>query len=107
MRLVIENVSARYVAQQGILFPLALGEPNPLGEIDAPLACFPWIPAGDVLDPANEPVWFAFNCDTKIYIDGPVDGVTFGAGYRGFQGHNGIADGRLCISGHLEAQPPG
>jgi LysM repeat protein len=43
MRLVIESVSGRCVQQQGMLFPLALGEVDALGQPEQPLACFPWV----------------------------------------------------------------
>jgi LysM repeat protein len=41
MRLVIESVSGRCLMQGGVLFPLALGEVDALGQPEQPLACFP------------------------------------------------------------------
>lgn len=109
MRLAIESVSARCVNQRGMLFPLALGEVNdPLGCISTPVAFFPWIQSFRSEDIEDEwtPRWFGSHSTTRLYVDGPVDHVTFSSGFIGLVNNEGYAKAEVCVNGYLEASPP-
>lgn len=109
MRLVIEAVSGRCVNQKGMLFPLALGEVNELGCVKTPLACFPWIQSfvsADIQDKWT-PRWFGFHAATRLYVGGPVDHITFSSGFIGLENDDGFAAADICVTGYLEAAPPG
>jgi hypothetical protein len=108
MRLVIESVSGHCVQQQGMLYPLALGEIDALGITEQPLAIFPWVQSfysADIKDAISER-WFAFHTATRLYVSGPVDHLTFGAGFVGLDlNEEGFAEAHVCINGYLEAAP--
>jgi hypothetical protein len=107
MRLVIETVSARCVLQPGVLSPLCLGELDVLSRPVNPLAFFPWVQSfdgGDVKD--GDQRWFAFNSATSLYVVGPVDHLTFSAGFGGqVPDQSGFAEVYVCVNGYLEAAP--
>lgn len=107
MRLVIETVSARCVLQPGVLSPLCLGELDVLSRPVNPLAFFPWVQSfdgGDVKD--GDQRWFAFNSATSLYVAGPVDHLTFSAGFSGqVPDQSGFAEVYVCVNGFLEAAP--
>lgn len=109
MRLVIESVSGRCVMQGGVLFPLALGEVDALNQPEHPLACFPWIQSFDSADiDATAPRWFAFHVATRLYVTGPVDHLTFSAGFIGLDPNQaGFAEPHICVNGYLEGAPTG
>jgi LysM repeat protein len=109
MRLVIEAVSARCVNQKGMLFPLALGEVNALGCVEKPLGCFPWIQSfvSEDLEDEWTPRWFGFHTATRLYVGGPVDHITFSSGFIGLENNEGFAEATICVTGYLEAAPPG
>jgi LysM repeat protein len=107
MRLVIENVSARLVLQPGTMAPLILGELDVLARPVNQLAFFPWVQSfysGDVTD--GDARWFAFNTPTQLYVAGPVDHLTFSAGF-GAANQTGYGEIYVCVSGYLEANPTG
>ncbi|MFZ0718370.1 LysM peptidoglycan-binding domain-containing protein [Mycobacterium sp.] len=108
MRLVIENVSAQCVLQPGTLAPLIMGEIDVLGRPANPLAFFPWIQSfysGDINDAITER-WFAFHSATRIYVAGPVQNLTFSAGFGGTDAdQSGLAEVHICVNGYLEAAP--
>jgi len=109
MRLVIESVSARCVNQKGMLFPLALGEVNdPLGCIQTPVAFFPWVQSfrSEDISDAWTPRWFGVHAVTRLYVDGPVDHITFSSGFIGLENNDGYAKAEVCVNGYLEARPP-
>ncbi len=118
MQLVIDNVSGRLWALPDILVtPFAFGAPYPPDNDHdffpegATLAFFPWIRAFDAVDAQNNPAqrWSAFNCATKIYVDGPAEYVTFTAQAwkeSGSQDEDTSCWGHISFSGHLEALPP-
>jgi LysM repeat protein len=107
MRLVIETVSARCVLQPGVLSPLFLGELDVLNRPVQPLAFFPWVQSfdgGDVKD--GDQRWFAFHSATSLYVAGPVDHLTFSAGFSGqVPDQSGFAEVYVCVNGYLEAAP--
>ncbi len=110
MRLVIETVSARCVNQKGMLSPMALGEVNePLGCIDKPLAFFPWIQSflSEDFEDKGRDRWFGFHTPARLYVDGPVDHITFSSGFVGLENNTGYAKAEVCVTGYLEAAPPG
>jgi LysM repeat protein len=111
MRLVIESVSGQCVQQNGMLFPLVLGEIDVLGRPVQPLACFPWVQSfysADIQN-ATSPRWFAFHTATRLYVTGPVDHLTFSAGFSGLEPDEvtGFAEAHICVNGYLEAAPTG
>jgi LysM repeat protein len=107
MRLVIETVSAECVLQPGVLFPLFLGELDVLMRPVNPLAFFPWVQSfygADVADGASR--WFGFHTPTRLYVAGPVDHLTFSAGFAGPEPNGGgFAEVHVCVNGYLEAAP--
>ncbi len=107
LRLVLEAVSAECVLQPGVLFPLILGELDVLMRPVAPLAFFPWVQSvygRDLTDGAAR--WFAFHTSTRLYVTGPVDHLTFSAGFAGPEPNGGgFAEVHICVSGYLEAAP--
>ena len=107
MRLVIETVSAECVTQPGVLFPLILGQLDVLMRPVNPLAFFPWVQSfysGDMTGGAGR--WFAFHTATRLYVAGPVDHLTFSAGFAGPEANQaGFAEVHVCVNGYLEAAP--
>jgi LysM repeat protein len=107
MRLVIETVSAECVLQPGVLFPLILGELDVLMRPVNPLAFFPWVQTfygADVTDGSSR--WFGFHSETRLYVAGPVDHLTFSAGFAGPEpNEGGFAEVHVCVNGYLEAAP--
>jgi LysM repeat protein len=110
MRLVIETVSGQCVQQTGILAPVVMGEIDVLGQPVNPLAFFPWAQSfysGDIQDPIQQR-WFGFHSATRLYVAGPVDGLTFSAGFAGPNPDgSGFAEAHICVNGYLEANPTG
>jgi LysM domain len=108
MRLVIEGVSGRCVESSGVLSPVVLGETDILARPVSPLAFFPWIPSvysSDIRNPVDQR-WFAFNSATRLYVAGPVEKLTFSAGFGGSNPDgSGFADVHICVNGYLEANP--
>ena len=83
MRLAIETVSVRLVAQRGVLSPVVLGQTDILSRPVNPLAFFPWTQAfygGDIQTPIDQR-WFGFHSLTRLYVAGPVEKLTFSAGF--------------------------
>ena len=107
MRLAIETVSARCVLQPGILSPLFLGELDILNRPVQPLAFFPWVQSFDGDDVKDgDQRWFAFHTPTRLYVPGPVDHLTFSAGFEGqVPDQSGFAEVYVCVNGYLEAAP--
>jgi LysM repeat protein len=108
MRLVIESVSGHCVLQQGMLYPLALGEIDALGITEQPLAIFPWVQSfyGADIQNVDSEQWFAFHTATRLYVPGPIDHLTFAAGFIGLdQNQQGFAEAHVCVNGYLEAAP--
>jgi LysM repeat protein len=107
MRLVIETVSAQCVQQPGVLFPLILGELDPLNRPVQPLAFFPWVQSFDSADIKDgDPRWFALHTATHLYVAGPADHLTFSAGFIGPEPNQaGFAEVYVCVNGYLEAAP--
>jgi hypothetical protein len=107
MRLVIETVSAEAVLQPGQLFPLMLGELDALMRPVNPLAFFPWVQSfygGDTKDADGR--WFGFHTATRLYVAGPIDHLTFSAGFAGPEANGaGFAEVHVCVNGYLEAAP--
>ena len=110
MRLVIESVSGQCVLQSGVLDPVVMGEIDVLGQPANPLAFFPWVQtfySGDIHD-ATSPRWFAFHSATRLYVAGPVENLTFSAGFSGTDPDgSGFAEAHICVNGYLEANPTG
>jgi hypothetical protein len=108
MRLVIETVSGRLVQSQGVLSPMVLGQTDILARPTNPVAFFPWVQSfysGDIDNPIDQR-WFAFHSATRLYVAGPVQTITFSAGFAGLKPDNtGFADVYICINGYLEAAP--
>jgi LysM repeat protein len=108
LRLVMETVSGRLVQAQGQLSPLVLGETDVLAQPVNPLAFFPWFQSfysGDIHDPIDQR-WFAFHSATRLYVAGPVQNLTFSAGFAGLNPDgSGFADVYVCVNGYLEAAP--
>jgi LysM repeat protein len=110
MRLVIENVSGRCLQQRGVLSPVLLGETDILARPVNPVAFFPWVQgfySGDIQNPTDQR-WFGFHSATKLYVAGPVENLTFSAGFAGLNPDgSGFADAYICVNGYLEANPTG
>lgn len=108
MRLVIESVSGRLVQQQGLLSPIVLGQTDILARPENPVAFFPWVQSfysGDIQQPIDQR-WFAFHSATRLYVAGPVQNLTFSAGFAGLNPDgSGFADVYICVNGYLEANP--
>ena len=59
---------------------------------------------GDMTDGAGR--WFAFHTATRLYVVGPVDHLTFSAGFAGpGSSQDGFAEVHVCVNGYLEAAP--
>jgi hypothetical protein len=57
---------------------------------------------------ATAPRWFAFHVANRLYVAGPVDHLTFSAGFIGLeQNELGFAEPHICVNGYLEAAPTG
>jgi LysM repeat protein len=110
MRLVIESVSGRLLQQAGILSPIVFGETDILARPVNPLAFFPWVQSfysGDIQHPIDQR-WFAFHSATKLYVAGPVENLTYSAGFAGLNPDgSGFALVHICVNGYLEANPTG
>jgi hypothetical protein len=110
MRLVIESVSGRLVQQKGLLSPICVGQTDILARPVNPLAFFPWVQSfysGDIQNPIDER-WFAFHSATRLYVAGPVQNLTFSAGFAGLNpDQSGFAEVHICVNGYLEAIPTG
>jgi LysM repeat protein len=110
MRLVVESVSGRLVESRGVLSPVVLGETDILARPVNPLAFFPWVQSsysGDIQNPMDQR-WFAFHSATRLYVAGPVEKLTFSAGFAGLNPDgSGSADVYICVNGYLEANPTG
>jgi LysM repeat protein len=108
MRLAIETVSGRLVAQPGVLSPVVLGETDILARPVNPLAFFPWIQSfysGDIQNPIDQR-WFGFHSLTRLYVAGPIEKLMFSAGFAGSDPDgSGFADVYICVNGYLEANP--
>jgi LysM domain len=110
MRLVIENVSGRLVQSEGVLSPIVLGQTDILARPVNPVAFFPWVQSfysGDIQNPIDQR-WFAFHSATRLYVIGPLQNLTFSAGFAGLNPDgSGFADAYICVNGYLEANPTG
>jgi LysM domain-containing protein len=110
MRLVVESVSGRLVQAQGVLSPMVFGATDILARPENPLAFFPWVQSfysGDIENPVDQR-WFAFHSATRLYVAGPVQTLTFSAGFAGQNPDgSGFADVYICVNGYLEANPTG
>ena len=53
------------------------------------------------------PRWFGFHTTTRLYVGGPVDHITFSSGFIGLENNEGFAEATICVTGYLEAAPPG
>jgi hypothetical protein len=108
IRLVVESVSGRLVQQQGLLSPIVLGQTDILARPENPVAFFPWVQSfysGDIQHPIDQR-WFAFHSATRLYVAGPVQNLTFSAGFAGLNPDgSGFADVYICVTGYLEANP--
>jgi LysM repeat protein len=107
MRLVIEIVSAQAAVQPGRLFPLILGELDVLMRPVNALAFFPWSQSFYSADTTDSDTrWFGFHSSTHLYIGGPVDHLTFSAGFAVPEpAATGFAEVHVCVNGYLEAAP--
>lgn len=93
--------------QPGILFLLILGDLDVLMRPVQPLAYFPWVQSfygGDIKD--GDSRWFAFHTATRSYVAGPIDHLTFSAGFSGqVPNQAGFAEVHVRVNGYLEASP--
>jgi hypothetical protein len=103
---VLTKIAQRFYGE-ATLSPLFLGELDVLSRPVNPLAFFPWVQSfdgGDVKD--GDQRWFAFNSVTSLYVAGPVDHLTFSAGFSGqVPDQSGFAEVYVCVNGYLEAAP--
>jgi LysM repeat protein len=104
MRYVVENVSGFVFSVEGIwVEAVRFGEGV---SSDPPWWFFPWT----ARPPAPEPgarAQFAFNFVTKMYLDGPIDFVSFSIDVNiDANPTNSSAHGWVALAGYLEALPP-